>query len=337
MADDQAFLKRLSSRRVVALLCAAQALAFLNPIYAQQLETLPKVGILLPSHTGEKTYLVSFLQGLSELGYIDGKNIIIERRIAIPTPGQLVEFADELVNLNVDVIVTSSTPATKAVKSATSSIPIVVAAAGDLVRSRLVESLARPGGNITGLSMRMPELAGKRLQLLKQIFPQVRRVGFVWNKTSSLNAMTFREGQAAARTMGIEVKSVPIESSSDFDDRFKFLIGEKLDALSAIRDSIILNNRDQIANVAITYRLPAICEGIEFVRAGALASYATNQLDLWKRAAYFVDRILKGTKPADLPVERPLRVEFVLNLKTATKIGVTLPPEVLQQADVVLR
>jgi putative ABC transport system substrate-binding protein len=240
---------------------------------AQEPSYIPRIGILLPSPAGVKTNLVSFRQGLKELGYIEGQNIIIEYRIAEPTSGdysQYAKLASELIKLDVQIIVTASTPAIEAVKKATKTIPIVMAAAADPVGTGLVASLAHPAGNITGLSMRSPEVSGKRLELIKEIAPKAHRVGILWNPASASNQNAFKESQIAAQAIGFQLQSVKIDDPSDFDAGFDSLIKSRTEAFTVIRDSLLLVHLSRFLTFATKHRLPVVYDGREFALAGGL-------------------------------------------------------------------
>jgi putative ABC transport system substrate-binding protein len=283
------------------------------------------------------TRVEAFRQGLRELGYVEGKNVTIEYRHAEGKIDLLPALAAELVQQKVDVIVTSSESGTLAAKDAARTIPIVFAALTDPVGSGLVASLARPGGNITGLSLVSPELGGKRLELLKEAFPKITRVVIVWNPTSIGESLIFKEIEAAAKTLSVQLQSLEVREANDFQRGFQLAKKRGAQALVTAASPIINSNRAQILDFVAKNRLPAIYSAPEFVDAGGLMSYGTHTPDLWRRAAFYVDKILKGAKPADLPVEQPTKFEFVINLKTAKQIGVTIPPNVLARADKVIR
>jgi putative ABC transport system substrate-binding protein len=276
----------------------------------------------------------AFRQGLSELGYFDGKNIFIEFRYAKKTE-ELPDLAAELVRLNVAVIVTTGTPPTLAAKQASTTIPIVMIGSGDPVASGLVASLARPGGNITGSSALSPELAGKRLEILQEAFPKISRVAALWNPNNPASAVAFKATEVAGKAMGLQIESVQFRNLSDLSDSLLKIV-KKADALVFFRGNISVTT-NQIVDVATKSRLPAIYPEPEFSDAGGLMSYGTNNTELYRRAAAYVDKILKGAKPADLPVEQPKKFEFIVNLKTAKQIGLTIPPNVLARADRVIK
>ena len=304
---------------------------------AQQAGKVPRIGILAPDSSAfpASAYHDSFRQGLRELGYIEGKNIFIEIRYAEGKQDQLSDIATELVKLKVDVIVTATRPGVLAAKYATSAIPIVFAAVGDPVRAGLVSSLAHPGGNITGLSILETELFGKRLELLKETFPKITRVAYFRDATSPGTGSA--EMQAATRALGLQLQSLDVRSAKDFDGAFEAVLKERAQALTTAASPVISTNQQRIVAFAAKNRLPAIYPYSEFIDAGGLMFYGVSFSDLFRRAATCVDKILKGAKPADLPVEQPTKFEFVINLKTAKQIGLTVPASVLAQADKVIK
>ena len=329
------------STKITALLLFTFLLSTSHSSQAQQRAKIPRIGVLLPSPTGVNTYLVSFRQGLEDLGYMEGKTLLIEYRIAEAKsgqyPGQYAELAADLVSLDLDVIVTSSGPAVQALKKATKTIPIVMAAVADPLGTGIVASLARPGNNVTGLSMRSPEISGKRLQLLKEVVPSVRRVAVVCNPTNPSHSVSFRDSQTAAKTLGLQVQSIELQDPGALGRGLTTITKSQTDAFTVFRDSFFLVNLNRFVEFAVKSRLPAIYDGTEFVRAGGLMSYAARHLDLWRRAATFVDKILKGSQPADLPIEQSMATEFIINLTAAKRIGLTIPAEVLQRADKVIK
>jgi putative ABC transport system substrate-binding protein len=241
-----------------------------------------------------------------------------------------------LVRLNVDIIMAAGTLGPLAAKRATSTIPVVMATAGDPVGSGLVTSLARPGGNVTGLSLMAPDLGGKRLELLKEVLPQVSRVGILWNAANPYSALVFNETESAAQMLGIQLQSIEVRSSDDFDSALTAATQHRAGALITVEDPLTVGHRKRIVDFAASNRLPAIYGLKEFVDAGGLISYGANLADLQRRAAGYVDKILKGAKPADLPVEQPTKFELVINLKTAEALGLTVPPSLLAIADEVI-
>ena len=313
------------------------AAVFLTPpsAHAQQPGKMPRIGYLvIGSEVGQVSE--AFLQGLRDLGYVEGKNIIIEYR-GDPQRREerLPELAADLVRLKVDVIVALSPPAARAAKNATKTIPIVIRSTGDPVQGGFVSSLARPGGNITGMTSISSELYGKRLELLKEIMLRLSRVAVLRNPNRG--ASDFKEMQSAARSLALQLQSLEVRTANDFENAFRAAGKARAQALITIRTPLFNNHRKQIADLAIRSRLPAIYDERAYVEAGGLMSYGTNLADLERRAAVFVDKILKGTKPADLPVEQPKKFELVINLKAAKQIGLTIPPNVLARADKVIK
>ena len=278
-----------------------------------------------------------FLQGLRELGYIEGKNIVIEARSAEGNFDRLPDLAAELVRLRVDVIVASSNPAIIALKQATQTIPIVMTVVGDPVGAGFVASLARPGGNVTGLSNIAEELSGKRLELLKEINPKITRVAVFRNPTIPTHAVLWKETQDAATALGIKLLPLDIRGPDDFESAFGAMVKERAEAFIVLPEPITLTHRQQIVDLAAKKRLPGMYPFGDFTDAGGLIYYGPSRTDLWRRGATYVDKILKGTKPADLPVERPMKFELVINLKTAKQIGLTIPPNLLARADRVIK
>ncbi len=298
---------------------------------------VPRIGILWPSPISVIAHnLEAFRQGLRELGYVEGQNIAIEFRSAEGKWERLPDLAAELVRLKVDVIV-ANTPAALAAKQATRTIPIVMAVSGDPVGDGLVASLARPGGNVTGLSLMVPELGGKRLQLLKEVVPRASRVAVLWNPAVPFTGRVVREMEAAARVLGVQLQPLEIRAPEDIDRAFEAAIRGRASALNVVDDPLVFAHRARILALAAKSRLPAIYPWREFVDAGGLMSYAANLADSFRRAATYVDKILKGTKPADLPVEQPTRFELVINMKTARALGLTFPPSIMVRADQVIQ
>ena len=325
-------------KTIVVSVVAVFILASFHTARAQPPAKIHRIGILLPNPPSLNPPLrEAFHRGLQENGYVEGQNIDIKYRFGDGKSDRYSYLAAELVQRKVDVIVTSSTRAIKAVKDTTTTIPIVMVAAADPVGTGLIASLAHPGGNITGLSMRSPDLSGKRLQLLKEVVPRIRRVGILWNPANEGNAVTWQDTQTVAQRIGLKLQSIEVRTPGDFDKGFETLTKTRADAFAVLRDPLVNNMTDILAKFAAKNRLPAIYESKEIVLVGGLMSYAPNHADLYRRAAYFVHRILTGTRPAELPVEHPMRAEFVINLKAAKEIGLTIPAEVLQRADNVIR
>jgi len=305
---------------------------------AQQATRIPRIGFLFgASPSANAGRGEAFRQGLRELGYIEGKNILIEERYGEGKLDRLPALAAELLRLNVDLIITAGPAVTRPVKEATKTIPIVMAFDSDPVGSGFVASLARPGGNITGLSSLSPELTGKRLELLKETVPKLVRVAVLGNPANTATELNFKEAQVAARTYGLQIQSLEVRGPNDLDSAFSTMIKGRADALLPLGDSVVVFHRERIVNFATKNRLPSMHGDKAWVEAGGLMSYGPDILDNFRRAAYYVDKILKGAKPGDLPVEQPKKFEFVINLKTAKQIGVTIPPNVLARADKVIR
>jgi putative ABC transport system substrate-binding protein len=295
-----------------------------------------KIGHFSAGQAPPPEWWAVFLEALRDSGLVEGINVAFERRYAEDRLDRLPELAAELVRLKVDVIVTGGTLAPLAVKRATSTIPIVMMSAGDPLGSGLVTSLARPGGNITGLSIMAPDLGAKRLELLKEILPQVYRVGILWNAANPYSALVFKETESAAQILRIRLQSIEARGPDDFDSALEAATHQGMDALIAVEDPLTFSHRKRIANFAASNRLPAIYGYREFVDAGGLMAYGTSQADLYRRGAGYVERILKGARPADLPVQQPTKFELVINLKTAKALGLDMPPSLLVRADEVI-
>ena len=318
---------------IIAILLGCGAMA-----QAQQAKKIPRIGVLLSgSRSSTSTNTDAFRQGLRELGYVEGQNIIIEYRWGDTMEGSLPNLFAEVIRLNPDVIVTGSTPAVLAAKNATRTIPIVMTNSSDAVRDGLVASLARPGGNVTGLSIFVPELTGKRLELLKETVPKLSRVATIWNTANPGNTPLLKDMEVAARELGLKLQSVGIRGPDDLEGAFATIAKSHAGALNVLSDAFMATNRTLITGLALKNRLPSIYPSDGYVQAGGLMSYGPSLTATYQRAAYFVDMILKGAKPADLPVEQPTRFELVVNLKTAKQIGLTIPPNVLARADRVIR
>jgi putative tryptophan/tyrosine transport system substrate-binding protein len=303
---------------------------------AQQTGKLWRIGILFYGSPSAPGPLTSLLDGLRDVGVVEGRTAVFEIRYAEGQTERYSTLAAELVRLRVDLLVAVSTPAIIAAKQATSTIPIVMAAASDPVGTRLVASLAHPGGNITGLSLLAPELSAKRLDLITQTVSPVSRVAVLWNLDNEGMALRFREAQAASRSLGVSIQSVGVRTPADFDGAFSTLTKERPHALLVMADTVTIGQRKRTTDFAASQRLPAIYEARDFVDVGGLMSYGIDGRDHFRRTATFVDRILKGAKPADLPVEQPTKFELVINLKTAKAIGLTIPQPLLLRADQVI-
>jgi putative ABC transport system substrate-binding protein len=333
---DQAREKAMKKKIKVLTLCAMLfALSF--PSQAQQPAKVPRIGLLqlrvAATLTAPDPLADAFRQGLRELGYVEGKNILIEHRYE-GLDGRLPDLVAELVQLKVDVIVVRALGAIRAAKQATKTIPIVILTNADPVATGLIDSLARPGANITGISLLTRELSGKRLELLKEAVPKISRVG-VLGETAAIG---FKDYEAASRALKIQFLSLEVRRSNpDYEGAFQAAVKGRVSAIITISGSLAASYSKRIADLAIKNRLPSMSEGSHYVEAGGLMSYATDDAANFRRAAYFVDKILKGTKPADLPVEQPTKFEFVINLKTAKQIDLTIPPNVLVRADKVIK
>ena len=326
--------------RLIALAVVLTVSLNLAPIAAeaQQAARIPRIGFLSASSpSSEEPRLAAFREGLRQLGYVEKQNIMIEYRWAEGKLDRLSVLAADLVRLKVDVIVAGGEAPIRAALRATGTIPIVMAVVGDPGGSGLVTSLARPGGNITGLSALSPELSGKALGLLKEAFPKIIRVAILWNPTNSAKVLDFKETQAAAKALGIALQSLEVRSADDLDRAFEAATRERAEALSVRSDSLVLFHRKRIVEFAGRRRLLAIYELSEFVEAGGLMSYGPQRVDLYRRAATYVDKILRGANPADLPVEQPTKFELVINLKTAKALGLTIPQSLLLRADQVIQ
>jgi putative tryptophan/tyrosine transport system substrate-binding protein len=320
-----------------SILVAMMLLAVGVTAQAQQPTKVPRIGYLVASNPSPASARIeAFRQGLRDLGYIEGQNLIIEYRYAEGKLDRLPELAAELVRLKVDAIFVTSTSAVQAAKKATTTVPIV-SVSGDPVGLGLVASLARPGGNVTGLANLTSELAGKRLELLKEVLPSVSRVAVLWNPVASSSALRMRETEAAAPSLGIKLQPVEVREANDFERAFSALKRERADALFPLRSPFISNHVKRIVELAAKNRVPGMYDASEFPEAGGLMSYGTMLPDLDRRAAVYVDKILKGAKPVDLPVEQPTKFELVINLKTAKQIGLTIPPNVLARANRVIK
>ena len=306
---------------------------------AQQPKKIPLVGYVssnTPSSPGP--LLGSFRQGLRDLGYIEGKNILVEYRYTEGNNGRSPSLVAELVQLKVDVLVLPNLPAMFAAKQATTTIPIVIVVNADPVALGLVDSLARPGGNITGFATLNRELSGKRLELLTEVLPRISLVGVLRQVDSPNSALGFEEYEAAARVLKIKLQSLEVRRDNpDLEEAFQTAVKRRVHGLVTITGSALFQRQKQITELAVKNRLPSMFEGSTWVDSGGLMSYSPDDLALYRRAATYVDKILKGTKPAELPVERPTKFELVINLKAAKQIGLTIPPNVLARADRVIK
>ena len=325
-------------RAAVPLILVAVVLLVLGvTAEAQQPKKVPRIGYLAASSATDTARIDAFRRGLRELGYEEGKNIVIEHRYADGHRDRLPALAAELVRLKVDVIVTTGPTVTRAVKEATVTIPIVMTSDNDPVGNGFVASLARPGGNVTGLSNLARELSGKRLELLKEIVPRLSRVAVLGTSTSPGNAQNLKEMELAAGALAVKLQYLDVLAPKDIETAFGAVRKGRTEAIHVLDSPVFGPQRTQIVGLAVKSGLPAIYHRSVFVEAGGLMSYGVIFTDMDRRAATYVDKILKGAKPADLPVEQPTKFEFVINLKAAKQIGLTIPPNVLARADQVIR
>jgi len=319
----------------LAVVLALNLFAVPLAVEGQQASRVYRIG-LLTTHSAQATRVEPLRAGLRDLGYVEGQNIVIEYRWAEGKYDRFPDLAAELVRLKVDIIVTGGTPSTQAAMQATKTIPIVMVGTGDPLRTGLIASLARPGGNVTGLTQLGAEVAGKRLQILKDTVPNVSRVAFLRNRASPAHVPYFNELQAAARGLRLTLQSVEVQEPYEFERAFAAMMRERPDALIVTADAIHQLRQAWIVEFAAKRRLPALYQLKEYVEAGGLMSYGASITDNYRRAATYVDKILKGAKPSDLPVEQPTKFELVINLKTAKALGLTIPQTLLLRADQVI-
>ncbi len=326
------------TRKPIALILALILAVVAAPLAAegQQVGKVYRIGYLSIA-SGPSPRTEALRQGLRELGYIEGKNITIEYRFAQEKADRLRGLATELVNLKVDLIVTGGPTATRAAQQATRTLPVVMAWGGDPVEARFVASLAQPGSNITGLTSMATELGSKRLGLLKEAVPHISRVAVLWNPSHSEASASFRETEGATRALGLSLESIEVRSAADLEGAFRRAVTRHADALTVLLDPVTLLNEAKVAELAARSRIPSIFYERRFATAGGLMAYGPLDEDLHRRAAGYVDKILKGAKPADLPVEQPTKFELVINLKTAKALGLTIPPSLLQRADEIIQ
>jgi putative ABC transport system substrate-binding protein len=332
---DEVIEMRTAARLIVTLVFALIAV----PLAAdaqQPADKVHRIGFLgSATSAGYARQLEALRQGLRDLGYVEGKNFVIDYRWAEGKYDRLPELAAELVRLKVDLIVTHGTPGSRAAKQATSTIPIVMAVSGDAVATGLVQSIARPGENITGATFFYPELNAKRLELVKEAVPHINRVGVLLNPDNPASLLAFKAMEVAARSLKLELHRFPVRGADEFENAFSAMAERQVEAVQIVEEPVPIANAARIANLAMKSRLPAI--GFkEFVESGGLMAYAVDFRDMFRRAAIFVDKILKGAKPADLPVEQATKFELVINLKTAKALGITIPPSILARADEVI-
>jgi putative tryptophan/tyrosine transport system substrate-binding protein len=325
-------------KKFFALALCALPFALCTLTEAQQPKKVPRIAYLAASPASANAgRLEAFRQGLREIGYVEGENIVIEDRYAEGKFDRLPALAADLVRLKVDVIITAGPPVTRAVKEATATIPVVMAQDGDPVGNGFVASLARPGGNITGMSQLAAEISGKQLELLKETVPKLSRVAVLGTSTRPGNAQALKETELAAGTFGVRLQYLDVRGPEDIETAFREARQGRAGAVLVLQSPVFTSHRTQVAEFAAKTRLPAIYPQTEYTEAGGFMCYGVNTPDLFRRAAYHVDKILKGAKPADLPIEQPKKFELVINLKAAKQIGLTVPPSVLARADRVIR
>jgi putative ABC transport system substrate-binding protein len=323
--------------KIIAIALSAMLFALCMAAEAQQPGKVPRIGLLVSgSVSSHKSRVEAFRQGLRDLGYVERKNILIEVRYAEEKRDRVPELTNELVRLKSDVIVTGGTNTVRAAMRVTNAIPIVAASAGDLVRAGVVASLAQPGGNVTGPTLMSPELSGKRLELLKEANSKIFHVAVLWNSAAG-SGHEVKETEVAAQSLKLKIQSVEVREPGEFESAYGAMTKQRADAVIIIQNGFILFHHKKILELAVKNRLPSMCELSQYVESGCLMGYGPSLVDSWRRAATYVDKILKGTNPADLPVEQPTKVEFVINLKTAKQLGLTIPPNVLARADRVIK
>ena len=324
-------------RRRFLLTTLAGALVAPVAAEAQQAGKVYRIGFLGNSTEALEANLVGpFREGLRERGYVEGRDLTIEYRWAEGAYERFPALIAELIALKSDIIVTAGTPAALAVKRTTTTIPVVMAAVGDPIGTGLVKSLARPGGNLTGLVAIAPDLEGKRLELLTQIVPKLSSVAFLANPANPLHVTSEKQASAAAKALHLKVVFYSVRAEGEFDHAFQAIVGQRSGALVMLADRLFLHHRARIVEFTARHRLPAVYAYSELVQIGGLMSFGPSYPEMHRRAAYYVDRILKGAKPADLPVEQPTKYEFVINFKTAKALGLTIPPALLARADRVI-
>jgi putative tryptophan/tyrosine transport system substrate-binding protein len=301
---------------------------------AQQSGKIPRIGVLLD---GEVSLLESFRQGLRDLGYIEDKNILIEYRFVKGNPDRISALAADLIDKKVKLILTAGTARARAIQQVTVVTPIVLAFSGDPVAGGVAASLARPGGNVTGLSMISPEVSGKRLELLKEAAPKISRMGVLWNRVVPENIFDFRTTEVAAQAIRLKIESLEVRKPEDLERNFSLALRRRISALIVIGGGVTNREQKRIVAFELKNRLPTVHELLTYAESGGLMAYGVNQADMFRRAAKYVDKILKGAKPAALPIEQPTKFELVINLKTAKQIGFTIPQTVLYRADKLIK
>jgi len=325
------------SKKIFVLALSAMLLDLSFTVEAQQPKKVARIGHIGSTASTSAESLKPFRERLRELGYIEGQNISMESRYWDGKVERLPSLAAELVRLNCDVILTTGTEAAEAAKNATKAIPVVMAFSGDAVRLGIVADLARPGGNITGLTSINAELSGKRLELLKEVVPRLSRVALLWSPGNPNTEYLLKETESAASSLRVAIQSVQVKLPNDFEKAFQAATKKRAQALMLGGGGFFSSHQKRIVELAAKNRLPGVYPNVQYVEAGGLMTYTEDRSEMFRRAAEYVDKILKGTKPADLPVERPKKFELVINLKTAKQIGLTIPPNVLVRADRVIR
>ena len=323
--------KRRNKNHEKKLFAIALTALLLGLCFSAQAQRIPRVGILFIGGR-DQPHLESFKQGMREHGYTEGKNVFFEYRYAEGNYDRLPDLAADLVEKKVDVIVTTSSISAQAARKVTSTVPIVMTSGG-VIEFGLAESLAKPGGNVTGLTVLAPDLSGKRVELLKEAFPKSRRVAALWSKVS----LGFRETQDAAKALSVPLYPIELRQADDIDKAFADMSKAHVDALLVVPSPLVTLHSKRIAELALKHRLPGMYPTRQFAEEGGIAAYGPLLSDLYRRAATYVDKILKGVNPADLPIEQPMKFEFIINLKAAKQIGVTIPPNVLARADKVIK
>ena len=337
-SDLRPLMSRFDDFRLLTSGLCALLFAFSVSAEAQQPTKIPRIGFLMTtSSSATLARFEAFRRGLRELGYVEGKSIVIEWRSADGNPERGRALAGELLRLKTDVIVTAGATSTRAAKAATTMIPIVMAQDPDPISSGFVASLAQPGGNITGLSRLAPEISGKQLELLKEIVPRLSRVSVLGDTTLAGQAQIKKEVQLAGAALKVQLHFLDVRSPNEIETAFRAAGKTSASAVLVLETPLINSQQSQIAVLAVKNRLPATYNTLEYVESGGLMSYGASVIDLYRRAATYVDKILKGAKPSELPIEQPTKFEFVINLKAANQIGLTIPPNVLARADRVIR
>jgi putative ABC transport system substrate-binding protein len=323
-------------KKITFITLCAMLFALCHPVEAQQPTKIPQIGFLFSGSRNSILY-EAFERGLREFGYVEGQNIAIQYRSAEGDVKKLRELAIDLINLKPDILVAGGgNDATLALQRATNKIPIVMTSGSYPVASGIISSLARPGGNVTGLTSLWGDLSGKRLELLKETVPQLSRVAVIWHSSGGRSTQ-WKESQTAAQQLGLQVHSMEIRSGDDLENAFKQAVTARSSALAVTQTALVSVNLQKIVGLATRHRMPAVYAIPEHAEAGGLMAYGSNRAELYRRAAIYVDKILKGAKPAELPVEQPTKFEFIINLKAAKQIGLTIPPNVLVRADKVIK